>query len=338
MSLRAQTPIAFVQAIVAAYVDAGRDPRLALHAAGITYAALDDPKARVTAGQLEAISHLAMRELDDEALGWFERPMPWGTRGMLCRASLPSPDLRVALSRWCRHHALIVPDIKIDVELQGTTACIVIDEWADLGQYREFCLVSTLRHIHGLLCWLADTKIGLQSAAFPFDAPPHAPVYGLMFCRDVEFAARRASIRFDARCLGLPVVRSDGDLRELLERPLPLMVLQYRQDRSIAHQVRSLLRGTGADRPTAESIASRLNISVRSLHRHLAGEGTSLRALKGDLSRQVALEHLARGSKPIKQVASSAGYRSKAGFNRAFRHWTGQTPMAFQARASGVGR
>ena len=28
-----------------------------------------------------------MQELDDEALGWFNRRLPWGSYGMLARAS-----------------------------------------------------------------------------------------------------------------------------------------------------------------------------------------------------------------------------------------------------------
>jgi hypothetical protein len=52
-----------------------------------------------------------MQELDDEALGWFSRRLPWGSYGMLCRASLTSPDLGVAIKRWCRHHRLLTEDI-----------------------------------------------------------------------------------------------------------------------------------------------------------------------------------------------------------------------------------
>ncbi|MDP1270813.1 AraC family transcriptional regulator ligand-binding domain-containing protein, partial [Klebsiella pneumoniae] len=80
------------------------DPANALRHAQIDAAALDDPGARVTAAQMEVMSGHAMQELDDEALGWFSRRLPWGCYGMLCRASLTAPTLEVALKRWCRHH------------------------------------------------------------------------------------------------------------------------------------------------------------------------------------------------------------------------------------------
>jgi hypothetical protein len=56
---------------------------------------------------METFSGLAMRALDDEALGWFSRRLPWGSYGLLCHASLCAPSLGVALARWCRHHALL---------------------------------------------------------------------------------------------------------------------------------------------------------------------------------------------------------------------------------------
>mgnify|MGYP000167705962 CR=1 FL=1 len=98
ISGRAETPMAFVKAIVQAYTQRGMDPLPALTEAQIAPEALQQPDARITALQMEWLSATAMRELDDEALGWFSRRLPWGSYGMLVRASLTSPTLGVALS------------------------------------------------------------------------------------------------------------------------------------------------------------------------------------------------------------------------------------------------
>ncbi len=94
---RAATPIAFIRAIALAYRRYAADPSRALAQAGIDPALLEQDSARVTALQMEVMSGAAMQELDDEALGWFSRRLPWGSYGMLCRASITSPDLGVAL-------------------------------------------------------------------------------------------------------------------------------------------------------------------------------------------------------------------------------------------------
>src|SRR5689334_19790916 len=111
----AVTPITFVQTILRAYEKYGADPSEALRLARIAPRELQRLETRVTAAQLEVLTNLAMRQLDDEALGWFSRKLPWGSYGMLCRASLTSPNLGVALKRWCRHHRLLTDDIILDL-------------------------------------------------------------------------------------------------------------------------------------------------------------------------------------------------------------------------------
>src|SRR4051812_21774204 len=133
----AVTPIAFARAIVAAYRRQGRAPDAALRLAQIAPAALHKPEGRMTARQMEILSGAAMQELDDEGLGAFSRRLPWGSYGMLARASLTAPNLGVALKRWCRHHGLIADDIALRLSVTGATATIAIEELRDLGPARE---------------------------------------------------------------------------------------------------------------------------------------------------------------------------------------------------------
>ena len=187
----AATPMAFARAISAAYQLLARSPANALRLAQITPTRLQQPEARITARQMEVLSGTAMQELDDEALGAFSRRLPWGSYGMLARASLSAPALGVALKRWCRHHALLTDDIHLKLVTSGNddnkVAAIVIEERADLGRHgqaaREFCLVHVLRNIHGLACWYIDSRIPLQGARFPFPAPPHADAYARLAAR-----------------------------------------------------------------------------------------------------------------------------------------------------------
>ena len=142
---RAATPIAFAHGILAAYRHYGCDPADALEKAHIPPDLLADPSARITAAQFEILSEAAMRELDDEALGWFSRPMPWGAYGLLCRASITAPDLGVALKRWRRHHLILSGDIAFDLAVDGEDAILAIEESRDIGLQREYSLVKLVR-------------------------------------------------------------------------------------------------------------------------------------------------------------------------------------------------
>jgi len=328
---RAATPMAFVRAVVLGYERYKLDPAEALRQAQITPREFAKTGARVTAAQFEALNAHAMQELDDEALGWFGRKLPWGSYGMLCRASLGSPDLGVAIKRWCRHHRLLTDDIVLDLQVHDGRATLTITEHRVLGAMREFCLVSSLRFLHGFACWAIDSRISLRDASFPFAAPPHRAAYPLMFTGELHFGAAHASYSFDEKYLALPIQRDERALRTMLRRALPLTVLQYRRDRLLGQRVRELLRARAADAGNADALAALLHMSSRTLHRQLQEEGISLQALKDEVRHDHAVDHLRLTSRPIKQIALAVGFQNEKSFSRAFKGWTGQTPGEFRA-------
>ncbi len=326
---KAVTPMAFVQAIACAYAARGLDPAGAWAAAQIPPDRISDPDARISALQMERLSGHAMRELDDEALGWFGRRLPWGSYGMLARASLGAPTLRRALKRWCRHHGLLTDDITLTLtEADGMAQITLADPRAPLPT-REFCHVSVLRNIHGLACWYSDSRIPLLGASFSFAAPPHRDSYAVLFPGPVQFLAAQTALRFDARYLDLPLRRDEAAMNQLLKNALPLMVQSYRRDRLLLERVRQLLRSRH-DAHNAEGLAALLHLSPRTLHRQLHELGSSLQALKDAVRRERAIELLLRTQKPNKQLAEATGFTSEKSFIRAFRGWTGQTPAEYR--------
>ena len=335
MTAIAITPIAFVNAIVATYRQRGISPDQALELAQIAPESLSNPATRVSAGQFERLSGAAMQELDDEGLGWFSRRLPWGSYGMLARASISAPTLGLALRRWCRHHGLITGDITLRLGILGDSATLSITEHRDLGVLREFCLISVLRNIHGLACWLIDSRIGLQGARFPFAAPAHAAVYGVLFSGPTQFEARTAEIQFDARYLALPLRRDEFALQQMLQRALPLTVRQYRRDRLLVQRVRQALGTQPAQTHNAGDLAALLNVSPRTLHRQLKEEGASLQGLKDEVRQTRAEFLLLRTTRPLKQVAVAAGFLNEKSFIRAFRVWTGKSPAEYRRQGAG---
>ncbi len=328
------TPMTYAREIEAVYQRTGISPANALKLAQITPAQLKKTDANITTRQMEVLSGTAMQELDDEAMGAFSRRLPWGSYGMLARASLGAPDLGMALKRWCRHHALLTDDIQLKLVTTGDSTAIVLEERGDLARHgqgaREFCLVHVLRNIHGLACWYIDSRIPLQSAHFPFGEPPHGAAYALMFPGPIRFDAAQAELRFDSRYLALPLRRDEKALQQMLQRALPLTVRPYRRDRLLAQQVRQVLTKSEILSHNADTLAAALNMSPRSLHRQLQEEGASLQQLKDEVRSQKAKDLLLRTTQPVKQVAAASGFRNEKSFIRAFRSWAGCTPTDFR--------
>lgn len=330
------TPAAYFRAIAQAYGARGRDVTPLFDRAQVTPAQLADDGARFSAAQLELCAGGAMRDLDDEAPGWFSRRLPWGSYGLLARASITAPDAGTALKRWGRHHFLLTDDIRLDLAVEEGRAHLTLTECREIGlagpDVREFCLMSVLRNAVGLTCWLVDSRIPLIEAAFPFAPPPHADAYPRLLACPVGFGAPAARFSFDARYLALKVRRDEAALRQMLADALPLIVHRYRHDRLLVQRLRSLLAARPGDFNRAEEVAAALNTSIRTLHRHLAQEGTSLQHLKDEARLAAALRLLGRSRKPVKQVAAALGFAGEKSFARAFRAWTGESPAEYRNR------
>ena len=140
-------------------------------------------------------------------------------------------------------------------------------------------------------------------------------------------------MRFAAQYLTLPPRRDERALRTMLQHALPLIVRQYRRDRLLANRARSLMTARPGEHYTAAALANALNVSVRTLHRQLEEEGTSLQTLKDAVRREQAIEQLCRTGHSIKQIALSIGFASEKTFARAFRHWTGESPSDYRQRS-----
>lgn len=324
------TPIAFVHAILLAYERRGMSPHAALTAAQIPDQILQRSTALITSGQFERLSEFAMKELDDEALGWFSRPLPWGSYGMLARASLTAPNLSIAINRWCRHHLIIAPEIVLKLVTSGRQAKIIIkDDRPDDG-FREFCHVSILKNIIGFASWLIDSRVSITHAEFSFPAPQHANAYCALFSSPFNFSSPDTAITFDAGYLGQPVRRDETSIRKMLKIAIGLMVRPYRRDRLLVERALQCLRSSIPNIQSARTLAEQLNVSTRTLHRHLVDEGVTLQSLKDKVRKEAAIESLQRTNKPIKQISESSGFKNEKSFIRAFKEWTGTTPAAWR--------
>lgn len=328
----------FVRLILDVYRRRGLEPDIVLAQAGIDRKILRSRQVPVSMEQLMALAHRSMRELDDEGLGWFSRPIPWGSFGMLAWGSLTAPTVGVALMRWMRHLNILVPDIHAGLSTdQGWAALLLREKRQTWGSplCRELALATTLRCSLGLACWIADSSIPIADVRFPFKAPLH-PANALLFDGQARSGEGPACLWFDSRYLDLPNRRNETDLRAMLrDEAIRLTTFRYQRDRLLVSRVRALLsEATGSTVSTAEIIADTLHISPRTLHRQLKEEGTTLQLMKNEVRRTKAIHLLSHTTRSIKHIAREVGFSYEQGFNRAFRQWTGESPRRFRASQS----
>jgi AraC-like DNA-binding protein len=203
---------------------------------------------------------------------------------------------------------------------------------------RIFAFEWLLRLLHGLSCWLAGRGIGLDSVIFPYRKPPHFADYALIFTEDSRFAPTVPGgtgtlvASFNANLLDLPIRRDEAALTAFLDGAPGKITTLYRRDREMVIRVRDLLRAALPETLSLDDIADRLYLSPRTIHRRLEEEGSSFRAIKDALRRDMALARLTKTDDPITKVAADLGYADSSAFYRAFVEWTGMAPVHYRRK------
>ncbi len=325
----------FVTGMMAGVVRAGLNTAALLDHAGIARSVLHQPTARVPVARYAALYRHINTLLDDEAFALFAQPLRQGSFELLCRGTLSAPTLGEALERIARFLRVLLHELEVELQVSGRHALLIIGQEADLPvgpAGRVFAFEWLLRLIHGLVAWLVAHPLPLDEVAFPYPPPLHAADYELVFAPRHSFDAPQLEARFDRELLALPVRRDEAALRAFLNDAPAAITTLYRRDRALVPRVRDRLRAALPAMPTLDALARELHLSPRTLHRRLQDEGTSLRAIREQLRRDLAVDWLSKTTRPLSHIAADLGYADGAGFYRAFQAWTGAGPREYRQR------
>ena len=270
--------------------------------------------------------------LDDEAFALFSSPMRSGCFEFLCRATITAPQLGEALARAIRFLRAVLPDMRLTLERGGAYAVLAIAEQRPLLVDRVFAYEWLLRLLHGLACWLVGRGIALDAVDFPYPRPAHADDYALIYTAHSRFEAPRLAARIAGNLLELPVRRDEAALQRFLDGAPGKLTMLYRNDRELVMRVRDHLRAALPELPELEATAAALKLTPRTLNRRLEAEGSSFRAIKDALRRDIALSRIAKSTQPVATLAADLGYADPSAFYRAFVGWTGVSPSAYRRR------
>jgi len=163
----------------------------------------------------------------------------------------------------------------------------------------------------------------------PADASDHER----FFRAPVRFAMGENSFALAADLLALPCTRADAALAALLDRYADERIGRSAGIGRLADRVRSLIEAElRSGEVSATGLSKKLGMSVRSLNRLLATEGTTYQALLDALRHELAARQLGDPRTSVWEVAFQLGYSDLSAFYRAFRRWTGTTPAEFRSR------
>jgi AraC-like DNA-binding protein len=172
-----------------------------------------------------------------------------------------------------------------------------------------------------------------REVQLPFRRPGDAKPLREVLRGPLVFDADRVNVVFAAADLEKPVASADPVLyRMMAER---VAALEARIDPGLVARVRDLMQTLVLLSDSRGSIvASRLGMSLRTLKRRLAAEGTTLQAIRDEVRANAACQLLRYTGKPVGEIAMILGYADSSAFTRAFRRWRGVAPALWRSRTA----
>jgi AraC-like DNA-binding protein len=81
---------------------------------------------------------------------------------------------------------------------------------------------------------------------------------------------------------------------------------------------------------SGDEAAKSLNLHRRTLHRRLRARGTTFQRVLDGVRFEVACKLLADAVHPMSEVSARLGYAEPSAFGRAFRRWSGTSPLRWR--------
>jgi AraC-like DNA-binding protein len=249
----------------------------------------------------------------------------FGELGMVMLAGGSLPQI---MERIARFHRLLTDAMHYEIVEEGEALVVTIHTNGD-PHWRAVEFAAGL--IIGLLRFRVDSRLSPLSVAFAFDNPAGQMAYEGFFGCPVEQGAAATTLVLPLAAYRHAPAGSEvaQHFEPVLEQRLASLEATTGWAPKVAIRVRQHLVSTETE-PTLASIAVSLNVSPRSLQRHLAGESASfqdvLDDVRRDLARQWLRTHQGSKTRNMTELALILGFSSSSAFSRAFRRWFDMTP------------
>jgi AraC-like DNA-binding protein len=266
----------------------------------------------------------------DEALGLKAGSrMCLGAAGVLEFAMHSANSVRDSVTVATRYSRLFSDGFVPALEVDGAQAVIRLDHKLRAPRViRDFTLSTWFQnHARVQVGDAPDLEVW-----FGYDEPADMSDYQRAFGdAKLKFGARCDGFAFDVTCLDRQLASADALLHAVHCEHLETLVAGLPDQPNLAIRVHQLVAGElRRGRPTAQGVARQLHMSQRTLVRRLEAEGTSFSAELDELRRQLALRFVSTPNLPLSEITNLLGFSHVQAFHRAFKRWTGQTPIQYR--------
>lgn len=289
-----------------------------------------DPSAIMSTAQLFAVWRAIEVLSGDPGFGIrMASQTSTATHKLAFLAASYAEDYRDGIARLVRFKPLCSPDALPCDERDGRAVFTI--EWPP-GTEPEPAL--SVDASFAMLVELGRRGTGqpVRPIRIEFERPgPSTDLHEAFFGCPIRFGASRNRLILASADLDRPFIDHNPELLQMLTPALSEAKRDLESGSSFADQVKAVLkRAMASGRPEVDDIGREMGLSKRTLQRRITAEGMTFRSLLDEARRDLGVQLLTDPANRVEEIACFLGYQDANSFYRAFKEWTGMTPMRWR--------
>ncbi len=299
--------------------------------AGADLDSLKKNDSRFPSHQMQKVWQVAVARCQDPYIAirvaQFFKPGAYSVLGM---AMLASRHVYDALKRASRYAGFIGDVHHCSLQESEHEVAFVIQPPADFKSISNiYGMSATFSCLFNLLSELSSASLKVKEVHFEQELICHKALENFFGC-PVYYGANSNKMVFDKRFVFSVQPFSQDQLASSLDDWLDEYLSKKHHNRVSARVQKVLLKNLLHGDTDLPAVASDLAMGIRDLQRKLQGEGTMYTELLDECRKKLSIQLILNNQHQISEVSCMLGFSNQSNFTRAFRRWTGTTPLKYR--------
>jgi AraC-like DNA-binding protein len=326
--------IAAMTGLLEAITAAGGNPEEILQGFGLDRSVFAKSEGFIPCSVFAGILREAARSTVDDCFGlhFAERFNPKNI-GPLVYVALNSPTIGAGIQNVERYLHVYDSSAKWFFTAEGDRGYIRfvltglgVEPLRQSNEHGMALVINTLRMMVG-------SQWAPQEVHFAHEVPEQTSEHHRIFRAPVLFGCDTNALVIELSFAERPVPAADQKLYLIMKQYLDQVLSELPQEDSLFAAIRKTIAESMRDgSPELPRVAKRLAIGPRTLQRRLKEYGFDFKKLVEDTRQRFAVAYLKDRKNSLTEIAFLLGYSELSAFNRAFKRWTGTTPLDYQRR------
>ncbi len=308
----------------------GHDPAPLYRKAGINPALLKRSDMRINISHVDELWRLAVELLDDPCFG-IKMSENWhpSYTGALGYAWCASSTLRTAFNRVVRYIHVVTEDLNIKLSEKSNEFKVIVDLENSLFTLPQHHDVVTSVLMHMCRFNYGDELIPIE-VCLAHEEPPCSKIISDYFRAPVIYDAPASSFTLAKKDVDLKLASSNEELTLLHDEFLMKYLIKIKKG-DLVQQIQSVIIDNLPSGNISDNLIAReLNLSERSLQRKLKERGTTYRIVLDNMREMAAIQYIKNPLNTMSDIAFLLGFSEQSAFSRAFKKWTGTSPIIYR--------